>query len=101
MTPCPPSPAVTFPEDLRCAKVTIVPEERCRRIYPGSVTANMVCAGEHRNRADSCQVGEENHLWGGMGGGGVPICGAVRWGCEIWTSFSMGRPKFGAFPSPE
>ncbi|OXB52496.1 hypothetical protein ASZ78_015613, partial [Callipepla squamata] len=50
------SPEVTFPEDLHCAKVTIVPEERCRRIYPGSITANMVCAGEHRNRADSCQV---------------------------------------------
>ena len=77
MTPCPPSPAVTFPEDLRCAKVTIVPEERCRRIYPGSVTANMVCAGEHRNRADSCQVGEQNHLWGGMGGGGG---GPNMWG---------------------
>lgn len=52
-----PSPAVTFPEDLHCTKVTIISEEQCRRVYPGSVTANMVCAGESRSRADSCQVG--------------------------------------------
>lgn len=57
VTLCSPSPVVTFPEDLHCAKVTIVSEEQCRRIYPGSITPNMVCAGEPRNRADSCQVG--------------------------------------------
>jgi len=60
-----PSPAVTFPEDLHCAKVTIVSEEECRRVYSDSITANMVCAGESRSRADSCQVGPE----GGPGRG--------------------------------
>ncbi|XP_009638864.1 kallikrein-11-like [Egretta garzetta] len=50
------SPEVTFPEDLHCTKVTIISEEQCRRVYPGSVTANMVCAGESRSRADSCPV---------------------------------------------
>ncbi|XP_009704583.1 PREDICTED: kallikrein-11-like [Cariama cristata] len=49
------SPEVTFPEDLHCTKVTIVSEEECRRIYSDSITTNMVCAGEFRSRADSCQ----------------------------------------------
>lgn len=65
MTSCPPSPTVTFPEDLHCTKVTIVSEEQCRRIYSDSITANMVCAGESRSRADSCQVG--------LGGGGTAV----------------------------
>ncbi|XP_009985299.1 PREDICTED: kallikrein-12-like, partial [Tauraco erythrolophus] len=39
------SPTVTFPEDLHCTKVTIVSEEQCRRIYPGSVTPNMGDSG--------------------------------------------------------
>lgn len=57
VTSCFPSPTVNFPEDLHCTKVTIVSEEQCRRIYPNSITPNMVCAGESRSRADSCQVG--------------------------------------------
>lgn len=77
------SPEVTFPEDLRCAKVTIVPEERCRRIYPGSVTANMVCAGEHRNRADSCQ-GDS---------GGPLVCDGRLQGIVSWGPGVCGDPQ--------
>ncbi|NXP43503.1 KLK8 protein, partial [Heliornis fulica] len=72
------SPEVTFPEDLHCTKVTIVPEEECRRVYPDSITPNMVCAGESRGRADSCQ-GDS---------GGPLMCdgrlqGIVSWGPGI------------------
>ncbi|XP_053825360.1 kallikrein-14-like, partial [Vidua macroura] len=49
------SPEVTFPQELHCSQVTIVPELTCRRIYPDSITPNMVCAGEPRSRADTCQ----------------------------------------------
>ncbi|XP_039589390.1 kallikrein-14-like, partial [Passer montanus] len=49
------SPEVTFPQALHCSQVRIVPELTCRRIYPDSITPNMVCAGEPRSRADTCQ----------------------------------------------
>ncbi|XP_032297662.1 kallikrein-8-like [Coturnix japonica] len=77
------SPEVTFPEDLHCAKVTIVPEERCRRIYPGSITSNMVCAGEHRNRADSCQ-GDS---------GGPLVCDGRLQGIVSWGPGVCGDPQ--------
>uniref|UniRef100_A0A803YAP1 Peptidase S1 domain-containing protein n=1 Tax=Meleagris gallopavo TaxID=9103 RepID=A0A803YAP1_MELGA len=79
------SPEVTFPEDLHCAKVTIVPEERCRRVYPGSITSNMVCAGEHRNRADSCQVGGDS--------GGPLVCDGRLQGIVSWGPGVCGDPQ--------
>uniref|UniRef100_A0A669QB85 Peptidase S1 domain-containing protein n=1 Tax=Phasianus colchicus TaxID=9054 RepID=A0A669QB85_PHACC len=83
VTPCSLSPPVTFPEDLHCAKVTIVPEERCRRVYPGSITSNMVCAGEHRNRADSCQ-GDS---------GGPLVCDGRLQGIVSWGPGVCGDPQ--------
>uniref|UniRef100_A0A8B9C6A7 Peptidase S1 domain-containing protein n=1 Tax=Anser brachyrhynchus TaxID=132585 RepID=A0A8B9C6A7_9AVES len=77
------SPEVTFPEDLHCAKVTIVSEEQCRRIYPGSITPNMVCAGEPRNRADSCQ-GDS---------GGPLVCDGRLQGIVSWGPGVCGDPQ--------
>ncbi|XP_064900098.1 kallikrein-14 [Columba livia] len=77
------SPEVNFPEDLHCAKVTVVPEEQCRRIYPGSITPNMVCAGESRNRADSCQ-GDS---------GGPLMCDGRLQGIVSWGPGVCGDPK--------
>nr|XP_013809860.1 PREDICTED: kallikrein-8-like [Apteryx mantelli mantelli] len=77
------SPEVNFPEDLHCAKVTIVPEEQCQRTYPGSITANMVCAGEHSSRADSCQ-GDS---------GGPLVCDGRLQGIVSWGPGICGDPQ--------
>uniref|UniRef100_A0A8C4KGC0 Kallikrein-15-like n=1 Tax=Dromaius novaehollandiae TaxID=8790 RepID=A0A8C4KGC0_DRONO len=69
--------------DLRCAKVTIVAEEQCRRTYPGSVTANMVCAGEHGSRADSCQ----GDSWGPL------VCDGRLQGIVSWGPGICGDPQ--------
>ncbi|NWS49783.1 KLK8 protein, partial [Probosciger aterrimus] len=77
------SPEVTFPEDLHCTKVTIISEDQCRRIYPDSITANMVCAGESRSRADSCQ-GDS---------GGPLMCDGRLQGIVSWGPGVCGDPK--------
>ncbi|XP_075268634.1 kallikrein-11-like [Opisthocomus hoazin] len=77
------SPEVTFPKDLHCAKVTIVSEEECRRVYSDSITANMVCAGESRSRADSCQ-GDS---------GGPLMCDGRLQGIVSWGPGVCGDPK--------
>ncbi|KAM6288890.1 LOW QUALITY PROTEIN: kallikrein-8-like, partial [Aegotheles albertisi] len=77
------SPEVNFPEDLRCAKVTIVSEEQCQRIYSNSITSNMVCAGESHGRADSCQ-GDS---------GGPLMCDGQLQGIVSWGPGVCGDPK--------
>ncbi|KAM8985775.1 kallikrein-8-like [Ara ararauna] len=77
------SPEVTFPEDLHCTKVTIIPQDQCRRIYPDSITTNMVCAGESRSRADSCQ-GDS---------GGPLMCDGRLQGIVSWGPGVCGDPK--------
>ncbi|NXA57129.1 KLK15 protein, partial [Nothocercus julius] len=77
------SPEVNFPEDLHCAKVTIVREEQCQQSYPGSITANMVCAGEHSSRADSCQ-GDS---------GGPLVCDGRLQGIVSWGPGICGDPQ--------
>ncbi|CAN8178334.1 unnamed protein product, partial [Coccothraustes coccothraustes] len=68
------SPQVTFPQALHCSQVRIIPELTCRRIYPDSITPNMVCAGEPRSRADTCQ-GDS---------GGPLVCGGYLQGVVSW-----------------
>ncbi|XP_010002508.1 PREDICTED: kallikrein-14-like [Chaetura pelagica] len=79
------SPEVTYPEVLQCVNVTIFSSSACQRWYPGSITPNMVCAGNLEGGRDSCQ---------GRGDSGGPlVCngnlqGIVSWGMEI-----CGQPK--------
>ncbi|XP_005534500.2 PREDICTED: kallikrein-14-like [Pseudopodoces humilis] len=77
------SPEVTFPKDLHCSQVTIVPELTCRRIYPESITPNMVCAGEPRSRADTCQ-GDS---------GGPLMCNGRLQGITSWGPGVCGDPR--------
>ncbi|XP_057244904.1 anionic trypsin-like, partial [Malurus melanocephalus] len=50
------SPEVTYPEVLQCVNVTLFSADECRRFYPGSITDNMICAGNVQGGTDSCQV---------------------------------------------
>ncbi|XP_068035046.1 LOW QUALITY PROTEIN: kallikrein-14-like, partial [Anomalospiza imberbis] len=77
------SPEVTFPQELHCSQVTIVPELTCRRIYPDSITPNMVCAGEPRSRADTCQ-GDS---------GGPLMCNGRLQGITSWGPGVCGDPR--------
>uniref|UniRef100_A0A8C0BKB6 Peptidase S1 domain-containing protein n=1 Tax=Buteo japonicus TaxID=224669 RepID=A0A8C0BKB6_9AVES len=56
---------------------------QCRRIYSDSITANMVCAGESRSRADSCQ-GDS---------GGPLMCDGRLQGIVSWGPGICGDPK--------
>lgn len=50
------SPVVTYPDVLQCVTVGLVSNDECQRIYPGSVTPNMLCAGNPEGGRDTCQV---------------------------------------------
>ncbi|XP_030826417.1 kallikrein-14-like [Camarhynchus parvulus] len=76
------SPTVTFPQALHCSQVRIVPELTCRRIYPDSITPNMVCAGEPQSRADTCQ-GDS---------GGPLVCNGRLQGITSWGPGVCGDP---------
>lgn len=56
-----------MPRQLICAYVDIIPDDVCRRAYPGRVTPNMLCAGVRNQRVDSCQV-----FLNFLGGWGAP-----------------------------
>ncbi|XP_010139964.1 PREDICTED: kallikrein-13-like, partial [Buceros rhinoceros silvestris] len=49
------SPEVTYPDVLQCVTVALVSNDECQRIYPGSVTPNMLCAGSPEGGHDTCQ----------------------------------------------
>ncbi|KFO26162.1 Kallikrein-11 [Fukomys damarensis] len=44
-----------FPDRLQCLNLTIVSTDACRAVFPGRITANMVCAGGVAGK-DACQV---------------------------------------------
>lgn len=55
--PSPPFPiSVSYPDVLQCVTVTIFSTAECKRLYPGSITENMICAGSLQGGRDSCQV---------------------------------------------
>nr|XP_046256155.1 trypsin-2-like [Scatophagus argus] len=60
---------------LQCLDIPILPDEDCRRSYPGRITEAMFCAGYLEGGKDSCQ----------MDSGGPVVCngelqGVVSWG---------------------
>ncbi|NWZ88484.1 KLK8 protein, partial [Poecile atricapillus] len=68
------SPEVTYPEVLQCVNVTLFSPAECRRFYPGSITDNMICAGN----GDS---------------GGPLVCDGNLQGIVSWGMERCGQPR--------
>ncbi|XP_038623154.1 kallikrein-6-like [Tachyglossus aculeatus] len=69
-----------YPDTLQCASIHLVSHEACERAYPGQITDNMVCAGEHDGGKDSCQ-GDS---------GGPLVCGGRLRGLVSWGEVPCG-----------
>lgn len=50
------SSPVNYPKTLQCANIELRSDEECRQVYPGKITANMLCAGTKEGGKDSCEV---------------------------------------------
>ncbi|XP_040592042.1 kallikrein-13 isoform X3 [Mesocricetus auratus] len=77
-----PSP-VNYPKTLQCANIELRSDEECRQVYPGKITANMLCAGTKEGGKDSCE-GDS---------GGPLVCNGKLYGIISWGDFPCGQPN--------
>ncbi|KAK2089024.1 Epidermal growth factor-binding protein type B [Saguinus oedipus] len=76
------SPQVSYPKTLQCANIQLRSDEECHRVYPGKITANMLCAGTKEGGKDSCE-GDS---------GGPLVCNRTLYGIISWGDFPCGQP---------
>uniref|UniRef100_A0A8C3UUW1 Peptidase S1 domain-containing protein n=1 Tax=Catharus ustulatus TaxID=91951 RepID=A0A8C3UUW1_CATUS len=100
------SPEVTYPEVLQCVNVTLFSSAECRRFYPDSITANMICAGNVQGGTDSCQ-GSPNPTGAPLtpkpspnprvppqgDSGGPLVCRGALQGIVSWGMERCGQPR--------
>lgn len=53
-----PWPAVSYPDDLQCVDLTLLPNEKCATAHPQEVTDCMLCAGHLEGGKDTCVVSQ-------------------------------------------
>nr|XP_044990421.1 kallikrein-13 isoform X3 [Jaculus jaculus] len=74
---------VSYPQALQCANIELRSDEECRQVYPGKITANMLCAGTKEGGKDSCE-GDS---------GGPLVCNHRLHGIISWGDFPCGQPN--------
>ncbi|XP_053515742.1 kallikrein-13 [Artibeus jamaicensis] len=77
------SPEVSYPQTLQCANIQLRSDEECRKVYPGRITPNMLCAGTQEGGKDSCE-GDS---------GGPLVCDGTLYGIISWGDFPCGQPN--------
>ncbi|XP_027776317.2 kallikrein-13-like isoform X2 [Marmota flaviventris] len=74
---------VSYPQTLQCANIQLRSDEECHQVYPGKITANMLCAGTPEGGKDSCE-GDS---------GGPLVCNHTLHGIISWGDFPCGQPN--------
>ncbi|XP_037675273.1 kallikrein-7-like [Choloepus didactylus] len=75
------SPTVTFPSELMCTDVKLIPHDECRKVYKSLLGNSMLCAGIPDSRTNACN-GDS---------GGPLMCRGTLQGLVSWGTFPCGQ----------
>ncbi|EHB11811.1 Kallikrein-7, partial [Heterocephalus glaber] len=78
-----PFPPVTFPAQLMCTNVNLIPHNECKKVYKDLLGQSMLCAGIKDSKTNTCN---------GDSGGPLMCRGTVQ-GVVSWGTFPCGKPN--------